>query len=81
MLMAKLASWYDRVYKMELKCFNIVLQSFMNDYQTILKYFDNRSMNNASAESFSAKAKAFRAQFRGVMDIPLFTFRLAKVFA
>ena len=36
---------------------------------------------NASAESFNAKVKAFRAQFRGVRDIPFFIFRLAKIFA
>ena len=48
----------------------------MNNYQTILNYFDNR-YTNASAESFNAKVKAFRAQFRGVRDIP----RLAKIFA
>ena len=43
-------------------------------------YFDNRS-TDASAESFNAKVKAFRAQFRGVRDIPFFIFRLAKIFA
>lgn len=79
-LMTKLARWYDRVYKMKLKCFNTVLQTLMNNYQTILNYFDNRS-TNASAESFNAKVKAFRSQFRGVRDIPLFIFRLAKIFA
>ena len=52
----------------------------MNNYQTILNYFDNRS-TNASAESFNAKVKAFRSQFRGVRDIPFFIFRLAKIFA
>ena len=79
-LMTKLARWYDRVWKMGLKCFNTVLQTFMNNYQTILHYFDNRS-TNASAESFNAKGKAFRAQFRGVRDISFFIFRLAKIFA
>ena len=48
----------------------------MNNYQTILNYFDNR-YTNASAESFNAKVKAFRAQFRGARDIP----RLAKICA
>ena len=45
----------------------------------IVDNFDNRS-TNASAESFNAKVKAFRAQFRGVRDIPFFIFRLAKIF-
>ncbi|WP_325264747.1 hypothetical protein [Flavobacterium sp.] len=31
----------------------------------MLNYFDNRS-TNASVESFKAKTKAFRSQFRGV---------------
>ena len=57
-----------------------VFQGFMNNCQTILSYFNNRS-TNASAESFNAKVKAFRAQFRGVRDIPFFIFRLAKIFA
>ena len=36
--------------------------------------FVDRMQNNA-------KVKAFRAQFRGVRDIPFFIFRLAKIFA
>ena len=56
------------------------LMTFMNNYQAILNYFDNRS-TNASAESFNAKVKAFRSQFRGVRCISFFIFRLAKIFA
>ena len=41
-------------------------------------YFLNRE-TNAFAESFNAKIKAFRAQFRGVGDIPFFIFRLCKL--
>ena len=40
----------------------------------------NRS-TNAGAESFNAKVKAFRSQFRGVTDIPFFLFRLSKLCA
>lgn len=36
---------------------------------------------NASTESFKAKVKAFRLQFKGVTDIPFFIFRLATLFA
>jgi hypothetical protein len=43
-------------------------------------YFTRRA-TNASAESFNAKIKAFRSQFRGVQDIPFFIFRLEKLFA
>ncbi|WP_424057726.1 transposase [Pedobacter sp.] len=51
-----------------------------NNYETILNYFDNRS-TNASAESFNAKIKAFRAQFRGVRNVKFFLFRLTKIYA
>ncbi|MDP2385340.1 MAG: transposase, partial [Bacteroidota bacterium] len=50
------------------------------NYKRILNYFDNRS-TNASAESFNAKIKAFRAQNRGVTDFNFFLFRLTKLFA
>ena len=65
---------------MKSKCFHIVLDTFKENYLTIMNYFDNRS-TNASAESFNAKVKAFRNQFRGVRDISFFIFRLAKIFA
>ena len=79
-LLTRLARWYERVRKMQMKSFNTVLETFMNNYDTILNYFDNRA-TNASAESFNAKVKAFRLQFRGVRDIPFFIFRLATIFA
>ncbi|MGL5788131.1 MAG: transposase, partial [Bacteroidales bacterium] len=41
---------------------------------------NNRS-TNACAESFNAKIKAFRADFRGVRDIKFFLFRLCKIYA
>nr|WP_232505683.1 transposase [Flavobacterium crassostreae] len=46
----------------------------------MLNYFDNRS-TNASAESFNAKIKTFRNQFRGVRKVDFFLFRLTKLFA
>ncbi|WP_369073579.1 transposase [Ancylomarina longa] len=45
----------------------------------MLNYFENRT-SNASAESFNAKIKAFRATLRGVRDIPFFLFRLANIY-
>ncbi|MEA4885890.1 MAG: transposase, partial [Bacteroides graminisolvens] len=53
---------------------------FINHYDTILNFFVNRQ-TNASAESFNAKVKAFRSQFRGVSDIPFFLFRLSRLCA
>ncbi|WP_232505663.1 transposase [Flavobacterium crassostreae] len=48
------------------------------NYDSILNYFDKRS-TNASAESFNAKIKAFRNQFRGVRKVDFFLFRLTKL--
>lgn len=77
---AKLAKWYEKVVKLNSKYFNSVITTMENHNATIVNYFINRS-TNASAESFNAKVKAFRAQFRGVRDIPFFIFRLTKLFA
>jgi len=61
----RLAQWYDRVEKAGMKAFSSVRRTIQNHYITILNYFDKRS-TNASAESFNAKIKALRSQFRGV---------------
>jgi transposase len=76
----KLAQWYDKVEKAGFKSFNTISRSIQMHYQTILNYFNNRSAK-ASAESFNAKIKAFRAQFRGVRDIAFFIYRLTKIYA
>lgn len=77
--MLKLAKWYNKVEKLNCKFFNSVINTMKNNYRTILNYFENRS-TNASAESFNAKIKAVRTQFRGVRDIPFFIFRLKTLF-
>ena len=76
----KLAHWYNEVELSEFKSFNTIARSIQIHYTTILNYFNNRS-TNASAESFNAKIKEFRAQFRGVKDVTFFLFRLTKIFA
>jgi transposase len=75
----KLAHWYDKVEKSQFKSFNTIARSIQIHYIPILNYFNNRS-TNASAESFNAKIKEFRAQFRGVRDIKFFLYRLTKLF-
>lgn len=60
--------------------FYTVIDTFENRYQTILNFFVNRA-TNTNAELFNAKVKAFRAQFRGVTDIPFFLYRLMKLCA
>lgn len=76
----KLAHWYKNVEESGFKNFNILLNTITFNYQSILNYFDNRS-TNASAESFNAKIKAFRSQFRGVRNVDFFLFRLSNLFA
>jgi transposase len=78
--LTKLARWYDKVEKLDLKFFKTVVETMKNNYDTIVNFFVNRS-TNASAESFNAKIKAFRSQFRGVRDIPFFIYRLTKLCA
>ena len=75
----KQAHWYSDVEESGFKNFNIILNTLTLNYQSILNYFDNRS-TNASAESFNAKIKAFRSQFRGVRKIDFFLFRLSNIF-
>jgi len=76
----KLAHWYKDVEKTGFKAFNTIVNTITINYRSILNYFINRS-TNASAESFNAKIKAFRAQFRGVKNVEFFLFRLTRIFA
>lgn len=75
-----LARWYNTVEKFGEEGFNKVLETFHNHDTTIINYFERRP-TNASAESFKAKIKAFRTQFRGVGDIKFFMFRLTTLFS
>ena len=75
-----LARWYNEVEAFGNNEFNKVLETFENHNKTITNYFERR-LTNASAESFNAKIKAFRTQFRGVGDIRFFMFRLAALYS
>ena len=76
----RLAKWDEKVRQAGFKSFNTIARTISLHYQNILNYFDNRS-TNASAESFNAKIKAFRAQLRGVRNIEFFLFRLTNIYA
>jgi len=78
--LTRLAKWHEKVRQSGFKSFNTVSRSIQNHYKTILNYFNNRS-TNASAESFNAKIKAFRSQFRGVKCVEFFLFRLTRLYA
>ena len=77
---AKLALWYNKIEEYGYDTFTTVANSIENHYERILNFFVNRS-TNAAAEAFNAKIKAYRASFRGVVDMSFFLFRLAKVYA
>ena len=76
----KLAKWHNEVDKSNFKTFETVSRTIQLNYNNILNYFRNRS-TNASAESFNAKLKGFRALLRGVTDINFFLYRVAKIYA
>ena len=75
-----LARWYNKVEEFGDDDFSKVIETFENHNATIINYFEDR-LTNASAESFNAKIKAFRTQFRGVGDIKFFMFRLATLYS
>ena len=75
-----LARWYNKVAESEFKSFNTIAATVYEHYEEILNFFINRS-TNASAESFNAKIKAFRATLRGVVDMDFFLFRLTNIYA
>jgi len=77
---AKLALWFNKVADSGFKSFNTISATIYSHYDKILNFFNNRN-TNASAESFNAKIKAFRATQRGVRDINFFIFRLCKIYA
>ena len=76
----KLALWYNDVEKTGYESFKTIAETIQANYEQILNFFNNRS-TNASAESFNAKIKSFRAQLRGVSDVKYFLFRLTKIYA
>lgn len=75
-----LARWYNDVEDFGYEDFNKVIETFENHNETIINYFEER-LTNASAESFNAKIKAFRTQFRGVGDVRFFMYRLATLYS
>ena len=78
--MTKLAHWYKDVDESGMDSFNTIKNTIQVNYNTILNYFNNRT-TNASAESFNAKIKAFRSQFRGVRSKKFFLYRLSQIYA
>lgn len=75
-----LKKWYNKVADFDNDAFNTASATIYEREDEILNFFVNRA-TNASAESLNSKIKAFRAQLRGVVDIPFFLYRLSTIFA
>lgn len=75
-----LARWYQEVEKSGFDSFNTIAATLYDRNDEILNFYINRA-SNAAAESFNAKIKFFRAQLRGVIDIPFFLYRLTRLYA
>ena len=74
----KLGEWYDKVAACTLREIKSVRDTIKFYEDAILNYFIERQ-TNASAESLNSKNKCFRAQVKGIRDIPFFMYRLATV--
>ena len=74
----KFKEWYEKVASCTLREIKSVRDTIRFYEDEILNYFDGRK-TNASAESLNSKIKCFRAQVKGVIDIPFFMYRLATV--
>ena len=75
----KFQEWYKTVNKCTLREVKAARDAIKSREDEILNYFIDYS-TNAGAESFTSKIKGFRAQLRGVSDLPFFMFRLCTIF-
>jgi len=74
----KFDEWYGKVTTCTLREVKSVRDTIKFYEDEILNYFIS-GQTNASSESLNSKIKCFRAQVKGVTDIPFFMYRLATV--
>ncbi len=75
----KLHKWYQNVAACTLREVKAARDAIKYKEEEVLNYFINRS-TNAHAESLNSKLKGFRAQLRGVQDLPFFMYRTTMIF-
>ena len=75
----KLHEWYQLIADSTIREIKSARDAIKSREENVLNYFIDRS-TNASAESFNSKLKAFRAQLRGVSDLPFFMYRICTIF-
>jgi len=76
----RMEEWFQKVDKSGLNTLISASNTVQQNLGKVLNYFPDGS-TNASAESFNAKLKGFRALVRGVRDISFFLFRIEKLYA
>ena len=76
----QLEQWISTSKQDRYKAFYSAAMSLHWHKETILNFFDHRT-TNASAESFNARIKLFRANQKGVRDTSFFLFRITKLYA
>ena len=74
----KLHDWYKTVNRCTIREIKSARDAIKSREDNVLNYFIARS-TNAYAELLNSKMKAFRAQLRGVSDLPFFMFRLRTI--
>ncbi len=72
--------WFAKVSESKLWTLISAANTVQQNLGKVLNYFPDGS-TNASAESFNAKLKGFRALVRGVRDINFFLFRVLTFYA
>lgn len=75
----RIHGWYKMVAACSLREIKSARDAIKNREENILNYFINRT-SNAAAESSISKLKSFRAQVRGVTDLPFFMYRVCKIY-
>lgn len=76
----RMERWFEKVNGSNLKQLISAANTVQQNLGKVLNYFPDGS-TNASAESFNAKLKGFRALVRGVRDINFFLFRISTFYA
>lgn len=76
----RMERWFKKVSESHLKPLISGANTVQQNLGKVLNYFPDGS-TNASAESFNAKLKGFRALVRGVQDIKFFLFRISTFYA
>ena len=75
----KLHGWYKTVNRCTIREIKSARDAIKSREDNVLNYFIDRA-TNASAESLNSKMKGFRAQLRGVSDLPFFMYRVCTIF-